>query len=145
LAKESNKGSNSSPPESRVSIVVPATDEDQVRNIVAASGGSALPGTSKYEPPAGERLNSTDPNFVPLLIIVTMLSAGYLAKTIFALWREVRYPGLVIVSKDGQTTIKENQALPGGTVVVVRADGAQVLTPTDESDLAKVLEHVLRP
>jgi hypothetical protein len=84
-----------------VSIVVPATDEDQVRNIVAASGGSALPGTSKYEPPAGERLNSADPNFAPLLIIVTMLSAGYLAKTIFALWREVRYPGLVIVSKDG--------------------------------------------
>jgi hypothetical protein len=58
---------------------------------------------------------------------------------------EVHYPGLAIIITKGQVTIKENQALPGGTVVVVRPDGAQILTPPNETELAKVLEHVLRP
>ena len=63
-----------------------------------------------------------------LRILVGVLPGAQMERFMEAAWEEV-----------------ENQALPGGTVVVVRADGAQVLTPTDESDLAKVLEHVLKP
>jgi hypothetical protein len=126
-------------------MVVPATDEEQVRRIVAASGGSALPGSTRYKPPPGERAESTDPNFAPLVVIVVVLASGYLANTIFRLWREAHYPGLVIVTTGDQVTIKENQALPGGTVVVVGADGNQVLTPPNETELGKILEHTLRP
>ncbi len=145
LAETSQPNNSTSAASAHVTIVVPATDERRVRRIVDESGASTLPGSTKYEPPVGEKLNSTDPNFAPLLSIVAVVSAGYLAKIIFGLWREVHYPGLVVTVINGQVTIKENQALTGGTVVVVRSDGAQILTPPNESELTKVLEHVIRP
>jgi hypothetical protein len=129
----------------KIKIVVPATDEARVRTLVANTGGSALPASAKYEPPAGEKSDNADPNFAPLVVLVAVLSAGYLAETIFGLWRQAHYPGLILsANSSGEFTLRPSQSLPGGTVVVVKLDGkTEIVTATKESDLAKVLETAL--
>jgi hypothetical protein len=129
----------------RVRLAIPAVHEIQVRQIISASGGTALPGTTKYEPAAGQKSNSTDPNFSPILVVVAVLTADYLADTIFRLWADAKYGGLILDARDPETmVVTENHALPRGTVVVL-GDKNKVteFTPKDKSEAGALLKEVL--
>jgi hypothetical protein len=128
----------------RIRLVISAVDEDRVRDIVAGSGGQTDPGHNKYDPNPSEQGTSTDPNFAPLIVIVAVMVVGYLAKTIVNLWQQVHYGGLVIDARGNDIVVKENQALPGGVVVIITADNkVQEFTPKDESELGKILKTTL--
>jgi hypothetical protein len=92
-----------------------------------------------------EQQNTTDPNFSPLIIVVAALTSGYLATTVFRLWSDVKYGGIVIDARASELLVKENQALPRGTVIVVGAekDKVQEFTPKDETELGSILKSVI--
>jgi hypothetical protein len=128
-----------------VKIVVPAVDEARVRDIIASSGGQASPGSTRYEPPPGERQNTTDPNFSPLVILIVALTASYLATTIFRLWSDIKFGGVVVDARGSELLIKEDHAIPRGTVIVVGAekDKVQEFTPKDETELGNILKSAI--
>ena len=128
-----------------IRIVVPAVDEARVRDIISLTGGRASEGSTRYQPPPGEEQNTTDPNFAPLIILVAALTTGYLASTVFRLWGDVKYGGIVIDARASEVLVKENQALPRGTVIVIGAqkDSVQEFTPKDETELGNILKSVI--
>jgi hypothetical protein len=133
-------------PSYRVKLAVPAVDEVRVREIISTSGGEALQGASKYEPAPGQKFNSTDPNFSPLIFVVAVLTVDYLAKTIFGLWNDAKFPGLIVDVRDPEAiVVTENQALRRGTVIVIGVDKDKVIefTPKDEREAGALLEKFL--
>lgn len=126
-------------------LVVPAVDEARVRDIISSSGGQASQGSTRYEPPPGEQQNATDPNFSPLVILLVAFTANYLATTVFRLWSDIKFGGVVVDARGSELSVKENQAIPRGTVIVigVEKDKVQEFTPKDETELGNILKSVI--
>ncbi|MHA7191939.1 hypothetical protein ACX80N_16765 [Arthrobacter sp. MDT2-16] len=85
--------------------------------------------------------NEDDAGFEPMILIAGAAAVALLARTVARIIQDHRHGGVVIDLRDGDLTVRERvRGVDAGTVVVVDASGAQMISSPDEGAVLKLLK-----
>ena len=88
---------------------------------------------------AGDQ-TSVDSRGIPFFYILAgAVLVPYLADALIAVYRDVRYGGLLVQARGGEIVIENDLRLPGGTLLVKSADGIEVYQSA-RADPGKLIE-----
>jgi hypothetical protein len=109
--------------------------------------GTAEQYLGKPESIKPEPHSATDTRGLPVLLIITAVAlVPEIAEAIVRVYRDYKYGGVVITSKDGALDIRTDPRLSSSMVIVRSANGIDIRQVKDPSadDLISLLENILK-
>ena len=109
--------------------------------------GTAERYVGKPESITPEPHSATDTRGLPLLLIITAVAlVPEIAEAIVRVYRDYKYGGVIITSKDGTLDIRTDPKLSSSMVIVKSANGIDIRQVKDPSadDLISLLENILK-
>jgi hypothetical protein len=91
--------------------------------------------------------SATDTRGLPLLVIITAVAlVPEIAEAIVRVYRDYKYGGVIITSKDGKLDIRTDSRLSASMVIFKSANGIEIHQVKDPSadDLISLLENILK-
>ena len=68
-----------------------------------------------------------------------VVAVSQLARTLLAVYRDIRYGGIVVHSKDGKVLIENDPRFSSGTLIIVQEDEVKVFQNKNQPQLTEVI------
>lgn len=92
-----------------------------------------------------EDTNVEDTKGLPLIYIFAgVVAVSQLARTLLEVYRDVRYGGIVVHSKDGKVLIDNDPRFSSGTLIIIQEDEVKVIQDKDKPQPTDVI-NALKP
>lgn len=93
----------------------------------------------------GDKSTIEDSKGLPLIYIIAgVVAVGQLARTLLQVYRDVRYGGLVVHSKDGEVFIDNDPRFSSGTMIIIQGDEVKVFQDKNQPQPTEVID-ALKP
>ncbi|MGB5634982.1 MAG: hypothetical protein WBM86_19675 [Waterburya sp.] len=93
----------------------------------------------------GDKSTIEDSKGLPLIYIFAgVVAVGQLARTLLQVYRDVRYGGLVVHSKDGEVLIDNDPRFSSGTLIIIQGDEVKVFQDKNQPQTTEVID-ALKP
>ncbi|MEL6438728.1 MAG: hypothetical protein AAFQ80_05660 [Cyanobacteria bacterium J06621_8] len=93
----------------------------------------------------GDKSTIEDTKGLPLIYIFAgIVAVGQLARTLLQVYRDVRYGGLVLHSKDGEVFIDNDPRFSSGTIIIIQGDEIKVFQDKNQPQPTEVID-ALKP
>lgn len=93
----------------------------------------------------GDNSTIEDSKGLPLIYIFAgVVAVGQLARTLLEVYRDVRYGGLVVHSKDGKVHIDNDPRFSSGTLIIIQGDEVKVIQDKNQPQSTEIID-ALKP
>ena len=93
----------------------------------------------------GDKSTIEDSKGLPLIYIFAgVVAVGQLARTLLEVYRDVRYGGLVVHSKDGEVIIDNDPRFSSGTMIIIQGNEIKVFQDKNQPQPTEVI-NALKP
>jgi hypothetical protein len=104
---------------------------------IESGGGTVQISDERFR--SDDELETGRPAFEPLIMIVSIVSIGYVVRLIQRIWQDARYSGGQIIDvRQGKCQLRKVEGLDRGTIILVTESGSTVHRP-QELDFVKEL------
>lgn len=91
----------------------------------------------------GDKSTVEDSKGLPLIYILAgVVAVSQLARTLLEVYRDLRYGGLVVHSKDGKVLIDNDPRFSNGTLIIIQEDEVKVIQTQDKPQPADVINSL---
>lgn len=91
----------------------------------------------------GDKSTIEDTKGLPLIYIFAgVVAVGQLARTLLQVYRDVRYGGLVVHSKDGQVFIDNDPRFSSGSIIIIQGDEVRVFQDKNQPQPSEVIDSL---
>ena len=91
----------------------------------------------------GDKSTREDSKGLPLIYIFAgVVAVGQLARTLLEVYRDVRYGGIVVHSKDGKVLIDNDPRFSSGTLIIIQGDEVKVLQDKNRPQPTEVINNL---
>ena len=93
----------------------------------------------------GDKSTIEDSKGLPLIYIFAgVVAVSQLTKTLLEVYRDLRYGGIVVHSKDGKVMIDNDPRFSSGTLIIIQEDEVKVIQDKDKPQPTDVLYSINR-
>ena len=93
----------------------------------------------------GDKSTVEDSKGLPLIYIFAgVVAVSQLTRTLLEVYRDLRYGGIVVHSKDGKVLIDNDPRFSSGTLIIIQEDEVKVIQDKDKPQPADVID-ALKP
>jgi hypothetical protein len=123
--------------EIELQLIVPENQRAATLKDIESAGGKVRTSDDRFR--SDDELETSGSAFEPLIIIVSVVSIGYLVRLIQRIWQDTRHSGGQIIDvRNGRCRLRKVEGLDRGTIVLVTESGTTVHRP-QELDLVNEL------